>query len=64
MNDNLVLNESERESLKCLIEENVPFLKEFLSEDTLVNVGLSPTDLEGNTSHLSHPFFLFIYPAI
>ena len=58
MNDKPILSESERGSLKCLIEEKAPFLKELLSEDILVNVGLSPTDPEDNTSHLSL-FFLF-----
>ena len=63
MNDNPVLNESERESLKCLTGGKVPFLKELLFEDALVNIGLSLTDPEGNTSHLLFPF-LFFYPLI
>ena len=58
MNDNPVLNESERESLECLTRGKVSFLKELLSEDILVNVGLSPTDPKDNT--LSLPFFLFV----
>ena len=56
MNENPLLDKSERESLKCLIEGKVPLLKDLLFEDALVNVGLSPTDLEDNTSYL---FFLF-----
>ena len=53
MNDKPSFSQSEREALKCLTEGKAPFLKELLSEDTLVNVSLSPTDLEGNASLLS-----------
>ena len=53
MNDNPVLNESNRESLKCLTEGKTHFLKELLLEDTLVNVGLSSINPKSNTSHLS-----------
>ena len=59
MNDKPILNESVRESLKCLTGGKAPFLKELLLEDIPVNVSLSPTDPKGDTSHLSLFFFLF-----
>ena len=61
MNENPLLDKSERESLKCLIEKKVPLLKDLLSKDALINVDLSPADPEDNTSHLSSPL-LFVYP--
>ena len=54
MNDKPILNLSEKEALKCLIEGKAPILKELLSEDTLVNFGLSSADPESNA------LFLFV----
>ena len=64
MNEYLLLDKSEREALKCLIEGKAPFLKDLLSKDALVNVGLSSADPKGNTSYLFlkylvRPFFSF-----
>ena len=60
MNDKPVLSPSEKEALKRLIEGKAPFLKELVSEDTLVNVSLRSADLEGNTSFLSFVCLLFV----
>ena len=59
MNENPLLDKRERESLKCLIEEKVPLLKDPLFEDALVNVDLSPTDPKGNTSRPPSPLLSF-----
>ena len=44
MNENSLLDKSETESLKCLIEGKAPFLKDLLSDDALVNTDASPID--------------------
>ena len=61
LNKYLLLDKSERESLKCLTEGKAPFLKDLLSKDALVNVGLSPTDPEDNTSCLFSFFYFSIF---
>ena len=68
MNEKPILSQSEKETLKCLTGGEAPSLKELLSKDALVNVGLSSVDPEGNAS--SSPlcfcfdfccFFFFIF---
>ena len=56
LNEYLLLDKSEREALKCLTGGKAPFLKDLLSEDVLVNVGLSLADPKGNTS-----YFIFYF---
>ena len=57
MNEKLVLSQSEKEAMKCLTRKQAPSLKGLLSEDALVNVGLSLADPKGKAP--SSPLFLF-----
>ena len=57
MNEKLSLSQSKKEALKCLIEGKALSLKELLSEDALVNVGLSSADPKGNASSSHSPLF-------
>ena len=43
------LTPEEKESFAGLLEGEVPFLKDLLCEEALINVGVSPVDLEGNS---------------